>query len=174
MMTNLILSLLVSTNVMLRWEPSPDTSVVSYLVHASLVSRYTNAMGLVEVTPPVLPGMPPAPKRLTSRSIIIGTNPNWQAECTVGHWGVIGMNWTIPARLENTRAFYAVTAIDANEVESELSNEVLFTPSWCYLTFAIDGSTDLTNWAPISSNVLWRFWMPHRSNVFLQGRTLVK
>lgn len=172
-MTNLILSLLVSSNVMLRWDPSPDTSVVSYLVHASLVSRYTNGMVLKDMTPPVLPGGTAEASRLSARSIAMGTNPNWQAECNVGHWGVIGTNWTIPARLENTRAFYAVTAIDANEVESDLSNEVLFNANWLWVKFAIEDSTDLNNWSVLGSTNLWRVWHP-RSNVFLRGRMVIE
>lgn len=173
-MTNLVLSLLVSTNVLLHWEPSPDTSVVAYHVYAARVSRFTNQQVPVMLTLPDIPGVGPVPANVVAfTSVRVGTNADWIASEAV-HWRIGNVtNWTVPSPWDNTHSYWAVSASDASEAESDLSNEVMLTPRWLWVSFAIEGSKDLTNWAVIGGTNLWRVWRPEDA-AFFRARMMTK
>lgn len=158
-MTNLFLSLALMTNAVLHWEPSPDTSVVSYVVHASPFSRYTNQLVTAEVSPPPTPdGLTSAPV-VGCRSVCVGTNLGWHSNSAT-ITATSGTNWTIAPGLENARLYYAVTAVDDAGIESDLSNEVLFNPRWLFVRYVVEGSRDLRDWKPIGEERVLRVWKP--------------
>lgn len=176
MFTNLILSLLVSTNATLHWERSPDPGVTGYVVYSSPVSRFTNERRAVQQTVPTLPGQTQQ-SIVTMRSFCVGTNADWKAMATP-YWTSNTTQMVVPA--DSTRRYFAATAKAPGtlaEVESDLSNEVLFDPQWAFVNFCIEGSTDMKDWYVMGTTNVLRFWrgLNRSGNIpaFFRGRLVI-